>query len=160
MTTDVNAVAATVLTLVTHVALQLVGAFVVWIVGRRLIHLAMRLVSRALTREHIDTTLISYVVSSLSVLLNVILIVAILGFFGVETTSFAAVLAAGGVAIGMAWSGMLANFAAGAFLVVLRPFKVGDFVTVGGGIELRRAQTIMQGAAYCDFRYRMVQSGK
>ncbi len=132
MTTDVNAVAATALTLVTHVALQLVGAFVVWIVGRRLIHLAMRLVSRALTREHIDTTLISYVVSSLSVLLNVILIVAILGFFGVETTSFAAVLAAGGVAIGMAWSGMLANFAAGAFLVVLRPFKVGDFVTVGG----------------------------
>jgi small conductance mechanosensitive channel len=76
--------------------------------------------------------LIGYVTGSLSVLLNVVLVVAILGFFGVETTSFAAVLAAGGVAIGVAWSGMLANFAAGAFLIVLRPFKVGDFVTAGG----------------------------
>jgi small conductance mechanosensitive channel len=50
----------------------------------------------------------------------------------VETTSFAALLAAGGVAIGVAWSGLLANFAAGVFLVFLRPFKVGDFVTAGG----------------------------
>ena len=62
----------------------------------------------------------------LSVLLNAALIVAILGFFGVETTTFAALLAAGGVAIGVAWGGLLANFAAGAFLVFLRPFKVGD----------------------------------
>ena len=57
---------------------------------------------------------------------------AILGFFGVETTTFAALLAAGGVAIGVAWGGLLANFAAGAFLVFLRPFKPGDFVTAGG----------------------------
>jgi small conductance mechanosensitive channel len=64
--------------------------------------------------------------------LNVALIVAILGFFGVETTTFAALLAAGGVAIGVAWGGLLSNFAAGAFLVFLRPFKVGDFVTAGG----------------------------
>jgi small conductance mechanosensitive channel len=62
----------------------------------------------------------------------VALIVAILGFFGVETTTFAALLAAGGVAIGVAWGGLLSNFAAGAFLVFLRPFKVGDFVTAGG----------------------------
>ncbi len=132
MNTDVNAVVATALAVVTRVALQIVGAFVVWIVGRRLIQFSMRLVARAMTREHIDPTLVSYTVSSLSVLLNVVLVVAILGFFGVETTSFAAVLAAGGVAIGVAWSGMLANFAAGAFLIVLRPFKVGDFVTAGG----------------------------
>ncbi len=129
---DVNEVVNTVLNVGTRVALQLVGAFVLWIVGRRLIGLAMRLVSRGMTRQSIDPTLIGYVTGSLSVLLNVVLVVAILGFFGVETTSFAAVLAAGGVAIGMAWSGMLANFAAGAFLIVLRPFKVGDFVTAGG----------------------------
>jgi small conductance mechanosensitive channel len=129
---DVNEVVNTVLNVGTRVALQLVGAFVLWIVGRRLIGLAMRLVSRAMTRQSIDPTLIGYVTGSLSVLLNVVLVVAILGFFGIETTSFAAVLAAGGVAIGVAWSGMLANFAAGAFLIVLRPFKVGDFVTVSG----------------------------
>ena len=58
--------------------------------------------------------------------------VALLGYFGVETTSFAALLAAGGVAIGIAWGGLLANFAAGASLVILRPFKVGDFVTAAG----------------------------
>ena len=57
--------------------------------------------------------------------------VAILGFFGVETTSFAALVAAAGVAIGMAWSGLLANFAAGVFLVILQPIKVGDFATAG-----------------------------
>jgi small conductance mechanosensitive channel len=60
------------------------------------------------------------------VTLNVVLVVAILGYFGIETTSFAAILAAAGVAIGMAWSGLLANFAAGAFMIVPRPFKVGE----------------------------------
>jgi len=67
-----------------------------------------------------------------SVLLNVALIEAILGYFGVETTTFAALLVAAGVAIGLAWSGLLANFAAGAFLIVLRPFKAGDFITAAG----------------------------
>jgi len=79
-----------------------------------------------------DATHTSYMRTGLSVLLNIALVVAILGYFGVETTTFAALLAAGGVAIGVAWGGLLANFAAGAFLVFLRPFKVGDFVTAGG----------------------------
>jgi small-conductance mechanosensitive channel len=70
--------------------------------------------------------------TGISVVLNIALVVAILGYFGVETTTFAALIAAGGVAIGVAWGGLLANFAAGAFLVFLRPFKVGDFVTAGG----------------------------
>jgi small conductance mechanosensitive channel len=64
--------------------------------------------------------------------LNIALVIAILGFFGVETTTFAALLAAGGVAIGVAWGGLLSNFAAGAFLVFLRPFKTGDVVTAAG----------------------------
>src|SRR5262249_23237159 len=70
--------------------------------------------------------------SSLAALLTIALIVALLGFFGVETTTFAALLAAAGIAIGAAWSGLLANFAAGIFLVILRPFKAGDFVSAGG----------------------------
>ncbi len=61
--------------------------------------------------------------------LNVILVVLILGFFGVQTKTFAAIFAAIALAIGMAWSGLLANFAAGVFLILLRPFKAGDFVT-------------------------------
>jgi small conductance mechanosensitive channel len=90
------------------------------------------LVTSALEKQKVDPTLLRYIGTVISVTLNVILVVAILGYFGVETTSFAAILAAAGVAIGMAWSGLLANFAAGAFMIVLRPFKVGDFVTAAG----------------------------
>jgi small conductance mechanosensitive channel len=122
----------TVLKVVTEVGLKIVGAIVLWFVGRWLIQLALRLMSRALRTKAIDPTLLSYLKSTIAVTLNVILVVAILGFFGIETTSFAALLAAAGIAIGAAWSGLLANFAAGAFLIILRPFKVGDFICGGG----------------------------
>ncbi len=73
-----------------------------------------------------------YIGNVLNVTLNIVLVVAILGYFGIETTSFAALVAGAGIAIGAAWGGLLANLAAGASLIVLKPFKVGDFVTVGG----------------------------
>jgi small conductance mechanosensitive channel len=114
------------------VGFKVIGAIVFYLVGRWLISLAIRLVSSALARQKVDPTLLRYIGTVISVTLNVILVVAILGYFGVETTSFAAILAAAGIAIGMAWSGLLSNFAAGAFMVVLRPFKVGDFVTAAG----------------------------
>jgi len=114
------------------VAWKVAGALVLWIVGRWLINFAMRLLGRALAKQQFDDTLSRYLQTGLSMVLNVALIVAVLGFFGVETTTFAALLAAGGVAIGVAWGGLLANFAAGVFLVFLRPFKVGDVVTAGG----------------------------
>jgi small conductance mechanosensitive channel len=129
---DVNAVTAATITALVAVAWKLVGALVLWFVGRWLIGLAGRLVGRALARQNVDATLSRYMQTGLGVVLNVALIVAILGFFGVETTTFAALVAAGGVAIGVAWGGLLANFAAGAFLIFLRPFKVGDFVSAGG----------------------------
>lgn len=116
----------------TAFGLKVVGAIVLWFVGRWLIAFAIRLAGAALEGQRFDSTLTRYLKASLRVLLNIVLVVALLGFFGVETSSFAALLAAGGVAIGVAWGGLLANFAAGAFLIVLRPFKVGDFVTVGG----------------------------
>ena len=112
--------------------LKILGALLAWIVGRYLIGLAVRLVSGALSRQNVDPTLLRYVGNVVSVALNIVLVVAILGYFGVETTSFAALVAAMGIAIGAAWAGLLANFAAGSFLVVLRPFKVGDYVKAGG----------------------------
>jgi small conductance mechanosensitive channel len=111
---------------------KIAGAVALWLVGRWLISFALGLMARALARQQFDLTLTRYMQTALRIVLNVALVVAILGFFGVETTTFAALLAAGGVAIGVAWGGLLANFAAGAFLVFLRPFKVGDFVSVGG----------------------------
>jgi small conductance mechanosensitive channel len=129
---NVDSIIQTSIPVLTQVGLKIVGAIALWFIGRRLIGLAVRMMASALDRQHFDTTLTRYLRTSLSVLLNIVLMVALLGFFGVETASFAALLAAGGVAIGVAWGGLLANFAAGAFLIFLRPFKVGDFVTAGG----------------------------
>jgi len=107
-------------------------AIALWIVGRWLIGFSISLIRRAMTRQKIDPTLIRYVGDAVAVVLNIMLVIAILGFFGVQTTSLAALVAAAGVAIGMAWSGLLSNFAGGVFLVILQPFKVGDFVVAGG----------------------------
>lgn len=114
------------------VGLKVVGAILVWVIGRWLIALSMRLLSAGLTRQRVDATLIRYLISFLTIVLNVVLVVAILGYFGLETTSFAALLAGAGLAIGAAWAGLLSNFAAGAFLLMFRPFKVGDYILAGG----------------------------
>ncbi|MFM1987751.1 MAG: hypothetical protein RJA99_708 [Pseudomonadota bacterium] len=120
--------------IIVNFGLKLLGAFALWWAGRWLIGIAARLIQRALTLRQVDPTLQRYMASIISVVLNIVLVIGILGFFGFETTSFAALLAAAGVAIGAAWSGLLSNFASGAFLMVLRPFKVGDYIS-GGGVE-------------------------
>ena len=129
---ELNALMQGAMATLVAVAWKVAGAFVLWLVGRWLIGKASGMIGKSLARQQADVTLTRYLQTGVTVLLNVALIVAILGFFGVETTTFAALLAAGGVAIGVAWGGLLANFAAGAFLVFLRPFKVGDFVSAGG----------------------------
>src|SRR5262249_18768395 len=102
----------TALPLLTQFLLKVLGALVLWIVGRALIRLAVRLLVRSL-KLPFDQTVAGYLGTATSVLLNIALIVAILGFFGIETTSFAALLAGVGVAIGAAWSGLLSHLAAG-----------------------------------------------
>src|SRR5689334_1478494 len=115
-----------------RVGVRVLGAIVLWIVGRAVINFVGRIITGSLARQHFDATLGRYIASAATIALNVILIIAILGIFGVETTTFAAVIAAAGVAIGIAWGGMLSNFAAGVFLVIFRPFKTGDFVSAAG----------------------------
>lgn len=113
--------------------LKVLAAIVAWIIGRWIISLAVRLFTGALEAgKRIDSTLSNYLRSILTVLLNIVLVLAILDIFGIKTTSFAALLAGAGLAIGTAWGGLLTHFAAGVFMQVLRPFKVGDFVQVGG----------------------------
>ncbi|MCU0648547.1 MAG: mechanosensitive ion channel family protein [Gemmatimonadaceae bacterium] len=114
------------------VAIKLLSAIAFWIIGRWLIGRVVALLQAAMNRNAVDPTLTKYLGSIISVALNITLVIGILGYFGIETTSFAAILAGAGVAIGAAWSGLLGNFAAGAFMLVLRPFKVGDFVSIGG----------------------------
>jgi small conductance mechanosensitive channel len=129
---DWNNIAKIVQTSVTGVGLQVLGAIVLYIVGRWLISFAVNMVQKALSGQKIEPTLLRFLGNTISVALNITLVIAILGYFGVQTTSFAALLAGAGLAIGTAWGGLLANFAAGVFLVVLRPFKVGDFISGAG----------------------------
>ena len=113
--------------------LKVLGALAAWIVGRWLIGMALRGIGAALKRGgKIDATLAAYLTSIIGVILNIVLILSILDIFGVKTTSFAALLAGAGLAIGTAWGGLLTHFAAGVFMQVLRPYKVGDFVQAGG----------------------------
>jgi small conductance mechanosensitive channel len=117
---------------VTELAIKIIAAIAFWVIGRWLIGKVIGLIQAGMNRNNVDPTLTKYLGSIVAIALNIALVLGILGYFGIQTTSFAAMLAGAGVAIGAAWSGLLGNFAAGAFMLVLRPFKVGDFVTIGG----------------------------
>jgi small conductance mechanosensitive channel len=129
---DLDSIRTFLTTTAAAVGLKVLAALAFWIVGRWLIGRVIAVMQAAMNRNDVDPTLTKYLGSIVAIALNIALVLGILGYFGVETTSFAALLAGAGVAIGAAWSGMLGNFAAGAFMLVLRPFKVGDFVCVGG----------------------------
>ncbi len=115
--------------------IKIIGAIAVWIIGGMIIKFVRKLVSKAINKSGtMDPTVSRFADSLVGILLKIVLIMAVLGIFGVQTTSFAAILAAAGVAIGMAWSGLLANFAAGIFLLILKPFKVGDLISANGDV--------------------------
>lgn len=129
---DMQSIQTFLSTTLTDLAIKVLAAIAFWIIGRWLIGQVISLMQAAMNRNHVDPTLTKYLGSIVAIALNIALVLGILGYFGIQTTSFAAMLAGAGVAIGAAWSGMLGNFAAGAFMLVLRPFKVGDFVQIGG----------------------------
>jgi small conductance mechanosensitive channel len=129
---NVDGVRLFVSTTLVSLIVKIVAALIFWVVGRWLIGRVIALIQLAMSRNHVDPTLTKYMGSIIAVTLNVALAIGILGYFGVQTTSFAALVAGAGVAIGAAWSGLLGNFAAGAFMLILRPIKVGDFVSVAG----------------------------
>lgn len=111
---------------------QALSALLLFIVGRWVIWAVRGASRRALAHRRLDVTLARYIDQSLGVLLTLLLIVAALGVLGVQTNSIAGLLAAAGLAIGVAWSGLLSNIAAGIFMVILRPFKKDDTVQIGG----------------------------
>lgn len=115
-----------------ELAIKVMAALAFWIIGRWMIGKVVSVMQMGMSRNNVDPTLTKYLGSIVAIALNIALVLGILGYFGIQTTSFAALLAGAGVAIGAAWSGLLAHFAAGAFLLVLRPFKVGDFISAGG----------------------------
>lgn len=126
---------------------MLIKAFLVFLVGRLLISLVNKLIKRVLLKRDIDPSVKSFVGSLVNVVLTILLIISVVGALGVQTTSFAALLASAGVAIGMALSGNLANFAGGLIILLFKPFKVGDYVeaqNTGGTVrEIQIFHTIL-----------------
>lgn len=106
----------------------IIKAIIVFVVGRFIIKMINKLVRRILTKRNIDLSVKTFVGSLVNVTLMILLIVSVVGALGVQTSSFAALLASAGVAIGMALSGNLSNFAGGLVILLFKPYKVGDWI--------------------------------
>jgi small conductance mechanosensitive channel len=112
--------------------LKVLAALLIYIVGSWLIGRVKKMLSRMFTRRETERTLASFITSFTTISLTIILIIITVSTLGVNTTSLAALLAAGGMAIGMALSGTVQNFAGGIMLLIFKPFKAGDFITAQG----------------------------
>jgi small conductance mechanosensitive channel len=119
-------------TYVVPLAVKIVIALIVLFVGRWLIKVIKKGLSKMMMRRNADPSLNSFIMSLVSVLLTFFLILSIVGILGVNTSSLVALLASAGLAIGMALSGTLQNFAGGVMIMLFRPFKVGDFISAQG----------------------------
>lgn len=109
-------------------------AILIYVIGRFIIRQISTLVAKIFEKRKIETSVQTFLKSLIKILLNMILAFAIIGKLGVETTSFAALLASAGVAVGMALSGNLSNFAGGLIILIFKPFKVGDYID-GPGVS-------------------------
>ena len=107
---------------------DIIGAILIFVIGRFVIRQINRLFLRIIRQRKLEISVETFLRSLLSILLNLILAFAIISRLGIETTSFAALLASAGVAVGMALSGNLSNFAGGLIILVFKPFKVGDYI--------------------------------
>ena len=107
-------------------------ALLIYIVGAWLIRKTKKIIAKAFDKKKADSTLSSFIQSLVTALLWIVLILCMVGTLGINTTSIAALLAAGGMAVGMAMSGAVQNFAGGLILLAFKPFKVGEFIEAQG----------------------------
>lgn len=111
---------------------KIIGALIVFFVGRWLIRKINRLVITIMEKRHVEASLFSFIKSLVRITLNFLLAIILVSQLGIETSSFIALFASAGVAIGMALSGTLQNFAGGVMILLFKPFKVGDFIEAQG----------------------------
>ena len=114
------------------ILLKILLTIVIYFIGRQIIRWVIRLMDKAFTRHNIEASLRTFLRSLVKVLLTVMLLLAVVQTLGVNTSSFLALFASAGLAIGMALSGTLQNFAGGVVLLILRPYKVGDYIEAQG----------------------------
>ncbi|MDX1278681.1 mechanosensitive ion channel family protein [Oceanihabitans sediminis] len=117
---------------ITTYGLKVIGAIAIWIVGSWVIKKIMKGLSTLMAKREYDLGLQKFLVNLLNWVLKILLVITILGNLGVETTSFAAIIAAAGLAIGMALQGSLGNFAGGVLILIFKPFKIGDYIIAQG----------------------------
>lgn len=117
----------------TEYGLKIITAIIIWIVGKWIIGKLMKLFSKMLRKNpNMDETLERFLGNLVKTILMILLIIAILGNLGIDTASFAAVLAAAGLAVGLALQGSLSNFAGGVLIMLFKPYKVGDLIEAQG----------------------------
>lgn len=113
-------------------AIDVAIAIAVFYIGKFIIRRIYRIVTSVLVRRHVDNSLTTFILSFIRIVLYFILIITVIGILGIETSSFLALFASAGVAIGMALSGTLQNFAGGVLILLLKPYKVGDYIEAQG----------------------------
>lgn len=112
--------------------IKVIGAIAIWIIGSWIIKKIMKGIAKIMSKKDYDESLQKFLLNLINWILKILLVIAILGKLGVETTSFAAILAAAGLAIGMALQGSLGNFAGGVLLMIFKPIKIGDLIEAQG----------------------------
>ncbi len=120
--------------MVTTYGLKIIGAIVIWIIGSWIIKKMIKAVKKVMNKSNYEESLQKFLLNLIGWTLKILLILAILSQLGIETTSFAAVLAAAGLAVGMALQGSLGNFAGGVLLMIFKPIKIGDLIEAQGEI--------------------------
>ena len=114
--------------------IKVIGAILIWIIGSWAIKKIMKGIRAVMTKREYDESLQKFLLNLISWILKILLIITLLGTLGVPTTSFAAIIAAAGLAIGLALQGSLGNFAGGVLIMIFKPIKIGDLIEAQGEI--------------------------
>lgn len=111
---------------------RLIGAIITLVIGLWIINILQKVVRKGFEKRDVDASLRGFLNSMIGILLKIMLFISVVGMLGVEMTSFIAILGAAGLAVGMALSGTLQNFAGGVMILIFKPFKVGDYIEAQG----------------------------
>lgn len=117
---------------VLNLSARVLIALAIFFIGRWIIRYLRKLLRRMMERRAVEASLKSFLLNLVSITLTLFLIIVIIGILGIDTTSFVAIFASAGLAIGMALSGTLQNFAGGVMILIFKPFRVGDFIEAQG----------------------------
>jgi small conductance mechanosensitive channel len=112
--------------------LKIIAALLIFLIGKWIARRIQNIAIQLMQKNNVDETLVSFIKSLIYIMLMIVVVLASISVLGIETTSFVAILGAAGLAVGLALQGTLGNVGSGVLLISFRPFKVGDFVTVGG----------------------------